>query len=141
MIRDFLGDYALQAATAFTATVIAAGYAALAAMITRSVLGSVVAGLMTVFVFELGSFAALALLGMLLGRPELIALYQLTPGYNLGNITSLINEGVPFTFGTQAMTRYAGPNSLGLSIFILAAWVVGLVAVTAALFRRQDITS
>ncbi len=39
VLRDFGEDYALAAGLAFTSTVIAAGYAALAAMVTRSILG------------------------------------------------------------------------------------------------------
>jgi ABC-type transport system involved in multi-copper enzyme maturation permease subunit len=36
---------------------------------------------------------------------------------------------------------YVFSDSLTFSVIVLAAWIVGLIALTAFLFRRQDITS
>jgi hypothetical protein len=41
VLSDFAEDYAIQAALTFTSMMIAAGYAALAGMLTRSILGGV----------------------------------------------------------------------------------------------------
>ena len=91
VLADFAGDYALAAALAFTSTLIAAGYAALAGMLTRSILGGVLVGFAVTFLENL-SIAGLALIGYLLDIPRIVHLYRLTPGYNLLNVASWIND-------------------------------------------------
>lgn len=142
VLADFAGDYALAAALAFTSTIIAAGYAALAGMLTRSILGGVLVGFAITFVENLLA-PVLALIGLLLDIPRIVHLYRLTPGYNLLNVSSWINsdEAIEWTIQVSDKARYTMTDSLAFSIFVLAAWVVGLMGLTIFLFRRQDIAS
>jgi ABC-2 type transport system permease protein len=142
VLSDFAGDYALAAALAFTSTIIAAGYAALAAMFTRSILGGVLVGFALTFVENL-SILGLVIIGYFLNIPRIVHLYQFTPGYNLLNVTSWINDKVALKMNVNVESRatYVFSDSLTFSVVVLAAWVFGLIALTAYLFRRQDITS
>lgn len=142
VLADFAGDYALAAALAFTSTLIAAGYAALAGMLTRSILGGVLVGFAATFLESL-SIAGLALIGYLLDVPRIVHLYRLTPGYNLLNVASWINEdkAMEMTIDVGSKVSYTIADSLSFSILVLAAWVCGLISLTVFLFHRQDITS
>jgi ABC-type transport system involved in multi-copper enzyme maturation permease subunit len=134
---DFVRNFLVQATTTFVATIIAAGYAALGAMITRSILGSVMIGIGLMLV-EFVSLGLLGLIGSLFGMPEVLALFQFTPAYNLSNVASQANhQANPFPF----LLQYAEPNSLGLSLLILGVWVFGLIGLTTFLFKRQDMTT
>ncbi|MCD4685032.1 MAG: ABC transporter permease [Anaerolineae bacterium] len=68
VLTDFVQDYAVQASTSFTTTIISAGYAALAGMITRSILGSLLVSFILT-ALEMVSLAAFALAGWLLYLP------------------------------------------------------------------------
>lgn len=143
VVRDFAGDYALAASLAFTSTIIAAGYAALAGMLTRSILGGVIVGFAVTFAENL-SIVVLLLIGWLLDIPKAVLAYRFTPGYNLLNVASWISEKAPsvvrpYESGTHAEIVLS--DSLEFSVLVLAAWVVGLILLTGMLFRRQDITS
>ncbi|MCZ7540711.1 MAG: ABC transporter permease [Anaerolineae bacterium] len=143
VIRDFAGDYALAASLAFTSTIIAAGYAALAGMLTRSILGGVIVGFAVTFAENL-SIVVLLLIGWLLDIPKAVLAYRFTPGYNLLNVASWISDKTPsvvrpYESGTHAEIVLS--DSLEFSVLVLAAWVVGLILLTGLLFRRQDITS
>ncbi len=143
VIRDFAGDYVLAASLAFTSTIIAAGYAALAGMLTRSILGGVIVGFAVTFAENL-SIVVLLLIGWLLDIPKAVLAYRFTPGYNLLNVASWISEkapGVvrPYENGTHPDIVLS--DSLEFSVLVLAVWVVGLILLTGLLFRRQDLTS
>ncbi len=143
VLAEFAEDYAVQASTAFTSTIIAAGYAALAGMFTRSILGGVLVGFVLTFV-ESGLILGLLFIGWLLDIPRIVHVYRFTPGYNLLNVTSWINDNVslemqPYEDGPHADIIFS--DGLAFSLVVLAAWVVGLIALTAGLFQRQDITS
>jgi len=142
VLADFAGDYTLQASLAFTSTIIAGGYAALAAMLTRSIIGGVLAGFVITFIENL-SIVGLVLIGYLLDVPDVVHLYRLTPGYNLLNVSSWISNDAAGTFEVQvgAAADYVFADSLTFSVAVLAVWVIGLITVTVLLFRRQDITS
>ncbi|MDL1886034.1 transketolase family protein [Anaerolineae bacterium CFX8] len=124
-------------------TIIAAGYAALAGMLTRSILGGVIVGFAVTFAENL-SIVVLLLIGWLLDIPKAVLAYRFTPGYNLLNVASWISEKAPsvvrpYESGTHAEIVLS--DSLEFSVLVLAAWVVGLILLTGLLFRRQDITS
>ena len=143
VLSDFAGDYALAASLAFTSTIIAAGYAALAGMFTRSILGGVLVGFAATFLENL-SILGLLLIGWLLDIPKIVHLYRLTPGYNLINVASWINDNAPNRMQPSeegAFSTIVFADSLTFSVVTLALWVLGLIALTAFLFRRQDITS
>ncbi len=137
---EFLGDYLLQLLITLSATFIASGYAAAAAMITRNILGSLLVG----FILSLGETTVLILTLILynvLKLPvQIMSLYQFTPGYNLANISAWVKNGAGFSYRV-AVDYSLQPFSMEASLLIIALWIVGLIALTLFLFRRQDITS
>ena len=128
-------DLALQASVTLLSTTIAAGYAALAGMYTRSILGGVLVGLGATG-GEQFLLLALAQIAGWLKDPRILELYRLTPSYNVVNAVSWINDGCPtmMLFGLAA-------DSLAFSLAMLAGWVLVLVLLTVLLFRRQDIVT
>jgi ABC-type transport system involved in multi-copper enzyme maturation permease subunit len=141
VLAEFGEDYLVQASVAFTSTIIAAGYAALAAMFTRSILGGVIAGFVMTLA-EGGSILGLALVGYLLDIPRLVHVYRYLPFYNLINVSTWINENKPEPLEIDiGDTLIRHSDSLAFSLVVLAAWLVGLIGLTAYLFQRQDITS
>lgn len=142
VLSDFAGDYLFQAALAFTSTMIAAGYSALAAMLTRSILGGVLVGI-GVALLENLLIVGLVLIALFLDFPEVLQLYRFTPAYNLINVNEwIINDHasvleIPY----NDADRVVYSNSLEASLLILALWIIGLIGLTIVLFRRQDITA
>jgi ABC-2 type transport system permease protein len=142
VMTTFAGDYALAASLAFTSTIIAAGYAALAGLFTRSILGGVLVGFAATFIENL-SILGLVIIGYFLNIPRIVHLYRLTPGYNLTNVASWINDShaVDMKVDVSSKVSYVFSDGLTFSVVVLVAWIIGLIALTAFLFRRQDITS
>ncbi len=140
VLRGFAADYMRQAGLAFTLALIAAGYAALASMFTRSILGGAIVSIIATYGEGL-SLLGLVLLANLLGAPALLNLYRLTPSYNVDNIQTWLTEGT--SAGAQ-MGEYIEAvtfsDGVAFSAAMLATWVVGLLTLTAFIFRRQDIT-
>jgi ABC-type transport system involved in multi-copper enzyme maturation permease subunit len=136
-LLEFAPSYTQQALLALTSLVILAGFAALSALLTRSILGGLLAGF-GFSVVEPMSLGILFMLGKILNRPEVINLYQYTPTYNLDNIRSWL------THHSAAMAPLAGftaqPN-MPFSLAVLALWVSGLVALSIYIFQQQDITA
>jgi len=136
VLATFLPDYLLQAMITFTATLVAASYTAIAAMLSRSILGGVLIG----FLFMLAETAILlplTLIARLFDAPELVRIYHFTPSYNLANISSWVNQNAPYSI----FAEYSTPHTLTTSLVIVALWVVSLLALTVYLFSRQDITN
>lgn len=111
------------------------GYASLAAILTRSMVGALIVSVVLIAVESLiASFAPL-LATYLPGA--MWALYHLLPGFHIANIASWIAEGAgaqtPFPSGAVASA------SLATSLAVAGAWIVGLFALTFAWFARQDI--
>jgi ABC-2 type transport system permease protein len=138
VLTQFAKDYGLQMFYAFVSTMIAAGYASLAAMITRSILGSVI----TSIVITIGQtllILPLYLISYWLDTDFFLHIYRFIPSYNLLNLfTWLVDEtpdGLELTSGAVVV------DSLLFSEVVLIAWVIGLVTLTAYLFYRQDITN
>ncbi len=143
VLVQFAEDYAIQASTAFTTTIISAGYAALAAMLTRSILGGVIASFVMT-VAESSSIIGFILIGYFLDIPKIVHLYRVTPLYNIMNVISWINDHKALDmvlFEGEPDMAITLSDPVGFSLVMLAAWVVGLVALAAYLFNRQDITS
>ena len=141
VLKDFAGDYGLAAGLAFTSTLVAAGYAALAGMVTRSILGGVLVGFAATFLENLSIFG-LIIVGYFLNIPRVVHLYRLTPGYNLINVASWINDKVATNMDVEVgnKVKYVFSDSLMFSVVVLAAWMGGLVMLTIYLFRKQDIS-
>ncbi|MBN1681907.1 MAG: hypothetical protein JW966_16640 [Anaerolineae bacterium] len=142
VLTDFAEDYLLQASQAFTSTIIAAGYAALAGMLTRSILGGVLVGVGITFLENL-LILILALIGWFLGFYKIVHLYRLTPGYNLLNVNMWVteNHAQRVTMFEDSRHLIVMSDTLAFSLVVLAAWIVGLITLTVVLFQRQDITS
>ena len=69
--------------------------------------------------------------------PGLIhGLYQVLPGYHLANLGEWLTEGqvlvVPFPSGAFSTTP-------AVSLAVVAAWTLAMIALTFRLFRGQDI--
>lgn len=135
--QDFLTRFWMQAGVAFAATLIAASYAALGGIYTRSILGAVaVSALLTIA--EEGVGLVVLILSQLSENPGLLQVYKLTPGYNLANVSSWARFGEAYT--PPYMLPYSFSEfSAGLSAVITVVWLVGLIGLTTYLFRRQDV--
>lgn len=137
-LGQFLRDYGLHMGLALAATLVAAGYAALAALLTRSVPGGLLAGLGLAIVETL-SLMLLGVIAGVLDRPGVMNLYRFTPTYSLDNILSWVQHSRSYApLYPAGFTAEPGP---AFSVVVLLAWVAGLVGLTVWLFQRQDITS
>jgi ABC-type transport system involved in multi-copper enzyme maturation permease subunit len=138
-LDDFARAFGLNALVAYASALIAASFAALGGILTRSILGAVGFGAVCT-VAEQGMLALLFMLGNLLQVPQIIGLYKFTPGYNLSNITSWATNGTAFSLPPLDM-HAGGGFSAEVSLLLVVAWVVGLIGLTVWWFRRQDITT
>lgn len=137
ILREFANDYLLQVFTAFVGTLIAAGCAAFAAMITRSILGSIIGGFVLTFL-EASSLIPLSIIAFFTSQESILSLYRFTPTYNLLNIVAWVNERQAIEW----IVNDVPANDPALfSLVVLTFWVVGLVAMTAAIFQTQDIVN
>jgi len=134
----FMGDYASAVALGFVIIILIANYAAIASMLTRSVVGGAVAG-MGIMIFEEFLLPILNLLARLLNTPDMIQLYRFTPTYNLKNATHWVQMGEPSN--NQFYLELAQPDTLLFSVGLLIVWCVGSFLIVAWLFNRQDITT
>lgn len=139
VVIDFLGKLGTQAVVSLTAALVAASYAALGGIFTRSILGAIVVG-GACTLLEQAILLALFLLGSIFQAPGLIGIYQFTPGYNLANLSSWGKTGVGYTLPFLTQNGYDA-FSAATSAAIIAVWVIGLIGLTIYLFRRQDIMS
>lgn len=143
VLSDFAEDYAIQASTTFTTTIISAGYAALAAMVTRSILGGVLVSFVLT-IAEGSSVLGLVIIGYFLDIPKIVHLYRLTPLYNVLNVLSWVNDNqaaeMPL-FEEDPEMLIVLSDTLSFSLVALAVWVIGVVVLAAFLFHRQDITT
>ena len=135
LLASFAANSALRAIVTLVSTTITAGYAALAGMYTRSILGGVLIGFGATGGEQL-SLLALGQVATLLKDFGILKLYRFTPTYNLTNAISWINDGTPTTmlFGLAA-------DSLSFSLAVLVGWALVLGAMTVFLFQRQDIAT
>jgi ABC-2 type transport system permease protein len=136
-ISSFAIRYAQTVLLGILTLIILAAIAALAAILTRSVLG----GLLVVFGFSVVdslSMYILTLLARIFSVPDIVNLYRFTPQCNIDNAQSW--------FRTEAAIRLpfehfsTGP-ALWFSLAVLVIWAVGLTGLALAVFQRQDITS
>jgi len=141
-LTEFLSDYSLQAALTFALMLIAAIYAALAAMLTRSIIGGIMVGL-GISIAEPFSLAGLFALSQLFDNPRILRLVRFTPSYNVENIQGWFaghNGGVFVTF-IEAAGGGRINDTLAFSAWVLAAWIVLGIGLILYLFQRQDITT
>lgn len=121
--------------TAIGPLLLTIGYASLAAVITRSMIGALVVSIVAIVLEQaVANFAPLlsqSLPGLFL------FLHNVLPGYHLANITSWVMEGAAATVTFPSGTIVAA--ALGTSVAIVAAWIIVPVALTFWRFGRQDI--
>lgn len=137
-LSSFIGDYVLAIGLGFIIIILIANYAAIAAMLTRSVVGSAIAGI-GMMIFEEFLLPFLNLLSRLLNTPDIVQLYRFTPTHNLKNATYWIQIGEPSA--TQFYIDLARPDTLLFSVAMLMIWCIGGLLLVSWLFQRQDITT
>ena len=136
---SFLLDTAKTVFIVLLSLAVLAGYAAIAAITTRSILG----GLMVSFgfsVFDAVSLGMLSLLATIFNQPSLINLYQYTPTYNLSNMYSWLLRGegaFAIIAGISPLTTTPG---FWFSLLVLTIWIGGLTGLALATFQRQELT-
>jgi hypothetical protein len=143
VVIEFLGNYTLQATLAFITVLITAIYAALAAMLMRSILGGVLVGLGLVIIEPIVAFLLMPL-AQWFNANNLLHLIRLTPTYNINNIYSWARFDEPsrmFSSLFEASGLSLSPDSLGFSLVVLAAWVALGIGLILLLFEGQDISS
>jgi ABC-2 type transport system permease protein len=138
VLSQFGEDYGLQMFYAFMSTIIAAGFASIAAMITRSILGSAIAGIV-IAIGETMLFLPLYLIASLLDMEEILHVYRFVPSYNLINLFTWLTGETPGGFELPSGEIIV--DSQLFSAMVLVGWVIGLVTLTVYLFNRQDITN
>ncbi len=142
-IRDFLNDYALQSGLTFISVIIASIYAALAALLMKSILGGVIIGIGISVAEPLLIPAGLSFARMF-NNDAWKHLGRLSPHLNIVNVSSWAktDQGIAWLEPTvQLFNQTVSVNGLGFSIAVLATWVVLGVGLVLYLFQRQDITT
>jgi ABC-2 type transport system permease protein len=137
-LANFAGDYSRQVFNAIMVTTIAAGYAALAAMITRSIVGSVIIGVV-ISIGEALIVLPLYLIADLLNTDSILNIYRYLPSYNLNNLFIWLSGDTPQGLGYPSDKVIV--DSQRFSEVVLVCWVIGLVVLTVYLFQRQDVTN
>jgi len=130
-----LQAHATAALAAIAPLLVTIGYASLAAVLTRSMIGALIVSIVLIAVESIiGSFAP-ALAIYLPGA--MWALFHVLPGYHLANLATWIGNGealvMPFPSGAMVALGWS------TSLAVVAAWTAGLIGATFAWFGRQDI--
>lgn len=137
-ISTFTGDYMTAVALGLVIIVLIANYAAIASMLTQSVVGGSIAGI-GIMIFEEFLLPILNLLARLLNTPEIVQFYRFTPTYNLKNATHWVQLGEPSA--NQFYIDLARPDTLLFSVGLLLVWCVGALLLVVWMFNRHDITT
>lgn len=129
------GAHGTAALAAIAPVLVTIGYASLAAIVTRSMVGALIVSIVMIAVESLiGSFAPMLAVYL---PSAMWALAHALPGYHLANLASWIGSGealsMPFPSGAVLSLGWA------TSLAVVAAWIAGLIAAAFLLFRRQDI--
>ena len=114
-------------------------YGAIAAILTRSILG----GLLVSFGFAVLDATSLGFILFLcgfLGKPELINLFQFTPSYNLSNLHSWLFSGQAQRFISEGIAPLTTEPGFWVSLLVLAIWICGMIGLSLAIFQRQELT-
>ncbi|MCP4417128.1 MAG: hypothetical protein GY805_10925, partial [Chloroflexi bacterium] len=137
-VAEFFQGYIVQVLVTFAGTLVAAAYAALIAMYSRSILASLLLSV-GISILEFASILLLLIVGNAINRPNLVNFFVLTPTYNLENIRSWVIDGLGSTAG--GIPGFTAVPSLWGSILIILLWLTLLLWGTAVIFNRQDITT
>ncbi|AQR74257.1 ABC transporter permease [Sphingomonas sp. LM7] len=112
-----------------------AAYASFAAVLTRSTLAALIISIVLITIDEV--FAKLMPVLSAWGMDWMAVLFRVVPSYHLENLMSWMRDGAGFQVPLASGTVVA--YSQTVSLLVLAAWIVGLVALVFAAFRRQDL--
>ncbi len=134
-LADFAVRYGQELLLGVLGLLVLAGFAALAAILTRSILGGLLAGF-GLSVLEPMSFAGLILVSRLFDWPAVVELYRFTVSYNLDNARAWFLDGHAFQ---SPLVEISSPPQLGGSLLILIVWIALLLGASAWIFNRQDI--
>jgi ABC-type transport system involved in multi-copper enzyme maturation permease subunit len=137
VLVDFLVLYAQHLLIGLLALLILAGFAALSSLLTRSILGGLLASF-GLSVVEPMSLVLLLVLGRILDRPEIGNLYQYSVSYNLDNARAWFLHGQAIA---APLAGFTAEYSLAGSLLALVVWVLILFGLSALIFGRQDVTS
>jgi ABC-type transport system involved in multi-copper enzyme maturation permease subunit len=137
-LAAFLQEAAMQIFVTFAGTLIVAAYAALIAMYSRSIMASLLLSV-GLSIVEFATSLILLIASQALQRPNLVNVIVATPTYNLDNVRSWVVDGAGSTFG--GFPGFTAVPPMWISVLVLVAWLVGLLGLTAVVFRRQDITT
>jgi hypothetical protein len=134
-LASLAGAHAPVALTAIAPVLVTIGYASLAAIVTRSMIGALIVSIVLIAVESLiGSFAPVLAVFL---PSAMWALVHFLPGYHLANLASWIQGGealaMPFPSGAVLALGWA------TSLAVVAAWIAALIGAAFLLFRRQDI--
>jgi ABC-type transport system involved in multi-copper enzyme maturation permease subunit len=135
-ISDFLQLYLREAGFGIISLFLMSAFAAIAAILTRSVLGSLLIAL-GLSVLELVSGLLLAFIGHFINWPALVNAYQFMPSYSIENIRSWLVNNIAYT---APLPEFAANPSLFFSLMVLGVWLLGSTGLAIWLFQRQDIT-
>lgn len=143
ILREFLGDYTLEATLAFVSISITSVYAALAAILMRSILGGVMVGIGISFADPV-LFTFSLWLSRVLDRAFFLNLARISPFYNIENIKSWVrnDQAVNWMETSFEMFHEKAPvDSMDFSMLMLASLVLLGIGLVLYLFQRQDITT
>lgn len=135
-LAGFVASYGQEMLLGVLGLMVLAGFAALASILTRSILGGLL-GSFGLSVLEPMSFALLVLLSRVFDRPSLVELYRFSASYNLDNARAWLLEGHAFQSPLAQVTH--APTLAG-SLLLVGAWILILLGLSAWIFNRQDIS-
>jgi hypothetical protein len=134
VVQSFARTYVLSTLVTMFNLLIGVAVASLVAMLTRSIIGGIIAALFFLF-GEVGLMSAPISLGVFFGIPQLMEVARFTSALNVVNIQSWLQYARP-AFTELGITG----NSLFGSFVVLAAWLGGLIGINMLIFQRQDLT-
>jgi ABC-type transport system involved in multi-copper enzyme maturation permease subunit len=137
LLGEFLPVVGNELLVAFLAAIFATCYAALACVITHSMVMATLAALL-ITVGEQTIPIILLWIGTLANAPELGKLWLWFPGYNLGNLASWGRDGQGYVPLFLQSINVEAPTAL-TSLAVIIVWLAFLIGVSTWYFRRQDI--
>lgn len=136
VLKDVFNNYVLEMFLTMISLLILSGFAAWSVLLTRSVVGGVLAGF-GFSVIDPIAFFGLLTLSVVLEQESLMSLYRFFPSYNIENLRSLLVSGTSYNSYPEILVS---GNSMGSTLFILALWSFSFMGLAIYVFQRQDIS-
>lgn len=134
VLADFTGNLLANVALGLASFLVVANIAILISIWTRSILFGVLVSTFFALVEFLGIPPILSLIADIFQWDWVNNLLVLVPAFHADNIAAWINTGEGAVFISEELEVALVP-----SIFALALWLLGLLAATVVIFRRQDL--